>query len=141
MIILSMHLLPRMKVMLVFIFMDSDDLRRAHGKQKQIQNEKFLPAVRLELITLRFVVRRLTTDLHGLDDHSSIKVTFIHTSTSDTNVYIGICWRHDEVERILPCTCTALCYILEYMFIEQTAKRRICHVFALHVQNTTKHSC
>ena len=31
--------------------------------------------------------------------------------------YIGLNSRHDEVKRILSCTCTAVCYILEYIYI------------------------
>ena len=36
-------------------------------------------------------------------------------------LYIGISSRQNEVERILSCSCTALCYIFEYIYIGQIA--------------------
>ena len=54
-----MHILPLMNDMLDFIWVDLVDLREAGGKRK-IQNETFLPTVRFELTTLRFVVRVCT---------------------------------------------------------------------------------
>ena len=59
----------------------------------------------------------------GFDESCPIKVTFINTCTSDTNV-------NDGVECILSCTCTVLCNILEYIYI---AKRCTSPVFAFNV--------
>ena len=46
-------------------------------------------------------------------------------------------FENDEVERILSGTCTALCYMLEYIYIGQIAKKGKCPVFAFNMQNTT----
>ena len=54
MIILFMHLLPRMNVMLYFICMGPVDLPGARRK-RQNSNDKFLPTVKLEPTTLIFV--------------------------------------------------------------------------------------
>ena len=40
------------------------------------------------------------------------------------------------VERILSCKCTVLCFILEYSYIVQIAKKRTSPVFAFNMQNT-----
>ena len=52
-IFLSMHILPWMiqNIMLDFIYIDSDELRRMRSKRK-FQNEKFLSKVRFEPTTL-----------------------------------------------------------------------------------------
>ena len=48
---------------------------------------------------------------------------------------------NDEVERILFCTCTVLCYKLECIYIAQIATIRCTSpVFAFNIQSTTKHS-
>ena len=39
-----------------------------------------------------------------------------------------------EVERNLSCKCTALCYILEYIYIVQITKRHISPVLAFNIQ-------
>ena len=49
-------------------------------------------------------------------------------------------FENDEEERILSCTWTVLCYILQYIYIGQIAKRRTRPVFAVNVQNTPKYS-
>ena len=49
-------------------------------------------------------------------------------------------FENDEEERILSYKCTALCYILGYIYIVQMANRRTGHVFALNMQNVTKNS-
>ena len=46
----------------------------------------------------------------------------------------------DEVERILSCTCTVKCCILEYIYIGQIAKRWTSPVFAFNMHNTTNYS-
>ena len=43
-------------------------------------------------------------------------------------------FENDEVERIWSCKCTALCYILEYIYIIQIAKRRTSPVFAYNMK-------
>ena len=48
--------------------------------------------------------------------------------------------KNDEVERILYCKCSVLCYIFKYSYIVQKAKKHTRHVFALNMQNTIKHS-
>ena len=77
----------------------------------------------------------------GFDESCPIKVTFKHEYSSDTNVYIGINkFENEEVERIFSCTCTVLCYILEYIYIRQIAKRHTSPVLTFNTQNKTKHS-
>ena len=49
-------------------------------------------------------------------------------------------FENNEMERILSCKCCVLCYILEYSYIVQIAKRRTRPVFAFNMQNTIKHS-
>ena len=70
MIILSMHLLPRKNYVLDFIRIGSLELLGALGEQKQIQNEKLLPILGLELTNLRFVVKPSPTELAGIDENS-----------------------------------------------------------------------
>ena len=56
------------------------------------------------------------------------------TWPSDTNVHIH--WykfENDEEERILSLKCTVLCYILEYIYIVQMAKRRTRPVFYFEI--------
>ena len=53
----------------------------------KIQNEKFLPAVGVELTML------YRKSYPGFDESCPIKVTFIHACASNTNVYIGISFR------------------------------------------------
>ena len=68
---------------------------------------------------------------------------FIYMGLVDTYMYflyMGISSKYDEVERILSCTCTALCKICEYIYIGQIAKIRRSPAFAFNMQNTTKHS-
>ena len=49
-------------------------------------------------------------------------------------------FENDEVEHILSCKCSVLCYILEYSYIVQIVKRRTSHVvFFFNMQNTIKH--
>ena len=43
-------------------------------------------------------------------------------------------YNFEDVERILSCTCTVLCYILEYIYMMQIAKIRTSHVFAFNMQ-------
>ena len=54
MIILSMHLLPRMIVMLGFICMGSFNLQGTQGERKKIKNAKVLPTVGLKPATFEF---------------------------------------------------------------------------------------
>ena len=49
-------------------------------------------------------------------------------------------FENDEIDCILYCTCTVLCYILEYIYIGQIANRFTSPVFAFNMQNATKHS-
>ena len=51
-------------------------------------------------------------------------MTFKHTCSTGTNVYIVITFENDEVERSLSCTYTVLCYIFEYIYIGLMARRR-----------------
>ena len=77
-----------MNVMLDFICMGPVDLP---GASKATSNGKVLPKVRLKPPTFRFVVGPLyQLNYQGFDKSCPIKVTFIHKSTSGTNVYIGI---------------------------------------------------
>ena len=48
-------------------------------------------------------------------------------------------FENDEIERILSCKCTVLCYTLEDSYIVQIAKRRTTPLFAFKMQNTIKH--
>ena len=43
-------------------------------------------------------------------------------------------FENDEVEHILSCKCTVLCYILGYIYIVQIAKRRTRPVFTFNMQ-------
>ena len=106
-------------------------------------NEKFLPTVGLEPTTLIFKVwcytdwvNRAWWKLYYL-----IKTPFyIHVLPIPMYTCIHKV-EIDELERILSCNCTVLCYILEYIYIVQIAKRRthkscVCFQHA----NTTNHS-
>ena len=54
-----------------------------------------------------------------------------------TLVKVRFKFENDEVERILSRTCTFLCYILEYIYIRQTAKRHTSPVFAFNMHDQT----
>ena len=119
--------------MLDFICMGRVDLPELVESNK-IQNAKFLPTVGLKPTSLRFVACMMLYQLSfpGFNESFSIKVTFIHTCH----------WyklENDEVERILSCTCTVLCYIFEYIYIGQIAMRCTSPVFAFNMQNMSKH--
>ena len=53
------------------------------------------------------------------------------------------CYKYeiDEVEHNLSCKCTVLCYILEYIYTVQIAKRRISPVFASNMQIPDQVEC
>ena len=61
---------------------------------------------------------------------------------SDYSLHLGTfsIFENDDVERILSCGFTVLCYTLEYIYIVQIAKRRPSTVLAFNMQNTIKHS-
>ena len=65
---------------------------------------------------------------------------YIHPCNSDANVNIGIYSRHDKIEPIVSCICTALCFILKYIYTCQIAKQHRSPMFAFNMQNMTKHS-
>ena len=50
-------------------------------------------------------------------------------------------FENNEVERVLSCKCTVLCYILEYSYIVQLGKRRTCPVFAFNMQIPDQVEC
>ena len=59
-------------------------------------------------------------------------------------MYTFVHWykfENDEVERILSCKCTDLCYILEYIYIGQIKKRRRSPVFAFNMQIPDQVEC
>ena len=68
--------------------------------------------------------------LNDLYSYMYFRYQFIHWYKFD----------NDEVERILSCKCTVLCYILEYCYIGQITKRLISPVFVFNMQNTIKYS-
>ena len=76
----------------------------------------FLELSSLELYRLSYTV---------FDERCPIKLTFMHTCTSDTSVYKKVHWyrfENDEVKRILSFTWTVLCYILECIYIGQIVR-------------------
>ena len=52
-------------------------------------------------------------------------------------------YENDEVEPYLSCKCTVLCYILDYIYIVQMAKRRRSRspVFAVNMQIPDQVEC
>ena len=50
-------------------------------------------------------------------------------------------YENDDIERNLSCKCTVLCYILEYIYIVQIAKRRISPVLAFNMQIPDQVEC
>ena len=50
-------------------------------------------------------------------------------------------YENDDLERNLSCKCTVLCYISEYIYIVQIAKRRICPVLAFNMQIPDQVEC
>ena len=50
-------------------------------------------------------------------------------------------YENDHIERDLSCKCTVLCYISEYIYIVQIAKRRISHVLAFNMQIPDQVDC
>ena len=137
MIILHIYILPRMHVMHDFIRMSSVELWVARlNRTKIIQNEKNV-CLQLDSNTQTWDSKSadpLPTWLAGMDKHSPLKVTFIHTSNSST---FDISSQHDKIEHILFCACTDCCFVLEYIYIKQIAKRRKsdCFQHAKHIDS------
>ena len=131
-----MHLLPRMNVMLDFICMRPVDLPEACRMR---QSTKWFFFVHSGTRTHNLVICSLIFYRLGypcFDESCPIQVTFIHTCTSDNNVYIGISSR--MMKYIVFCLVHVL-HCVTYIYIGLIAKRRTSYLFAFNVQNTTKH--
>ena len=130
-----MHLLPRMNVMLDFICMRPVDLPEACRKR---QNTKWFfvhSGTRTHnLVICSLMFYRLSYPC--VDESCPIQVTFIHTCTSDTSVYIGISSRMMKYSEF--CLVHVL-HCVTYINIGQIAKTRTSYRFAFNVQNPTKH--
>ena len=50
-------------------------------------------------------------------------------------------YKNDDQELNLSCKCTVLCYILEYIYVAQIAKRRISPVLAFNMQIPDQVEC
>ena len=85
-----MHLLPRMNGMLAFTFMGSVDLPGVCHKRL---NKKWTIRAHSGTRTHKLDISSLLPyqlNYQGFDESCTIEVTFVHTCTFDTNVYIGI---------------------------------------------------
>ena len=104
-----MHLSPRINGMLDFICMGPVDLPGAHRKQRNTKWKSLAHSGTrtLYLQTCSLMLYRLSCP--GFDESLPIKVTFIHTCTSYTNVYIGI--RSRMLNKSVFCLVCELCFI------------------------------
>ena len=118
-----------------FHWMGSVDIQGAHGQQKNTKWWKILvnSGTRTHHLTIRSQNRnRLSSP--GLMEALNL-MWYIKCDKYMYFLYIGISSRRDEAGRILSCTCTALCYILGYIFIGQIAKTQKSCVCFQHAKS------
>ena len=109
------------------------------GTHRKLQNAKWkiLANRRIRSSTMRFEVWCST----NWANRALMKVVpfkwSIYKHVLPMPMYTFIHWyrfENNEVERILSCKCTVLCYIFEYSYYVQRAKRCKSSVFAFHLQ-------